>query len=84
MSRFEKLRAKFRACRGPYPWSDFITLITAMGYEKTVAGKTGGSRRKFIHPSSGHIISCHEPHDGEMGRSLVRELQEKLKAEGLL
>jgi hypothetical protein len=79
MARRDKLIAAFEACTGPYPWSDFELMIKQAGYVPLKAGQSAGSRRRFHHPTSGHLIMCHEPHDGEMGPKFVREMQEKLR-----
>jgi hypothetical protein len=84
MARLDKLKAAFRRCSGPYPWSDFESMILGMGYERIRSGKTGGSRRKFHHPGTGHTIFVDEPHDGEMRRGMVRRLQDELSARGVL
>jgi hypothetical protein len=84
MAQLQKLIAAFRACSGPYPWSDFEAMIELLGYKRLKASKTSGSRRKFRHPETRHKIMCHEPHNGEMGPRFVKEMQENLKRQGLL
>ena len=84
MVHLDKLKLAFKMCRGPYPWRDFETMITQMGYVRLTTGKTGGSRRKFRHPDTMHKIICHEPHDGEMGTSFVKAMRENLEEQGLL
>ena len=79
MARLDKLIAAFRGCAGPYPWKDFEAMIKLAGYVPIKRGKTSGSRRRFRHPETGHLIICHEPHDGEMGSSFVSDMQDKLK-----
>lgn len=80
----DKLRASFRACRGPYPWNDFVTLLRSLGYNQLPTGKTGGSRRKYYNAQNDHLIMLHEPHGKEMGRGLVRDMQKSLKLKGVL
>jgi predicted RNA binding protein YcfA (HicA-like mRNA interferase family) len=79
LARSEKLVEAFKGCTGPFPWSDFVRLITLLGYESVKTGRTAGSRRRFRHRETGRLIICHEPHDGEMGPRFVREMQEKLR-----
>lgn len=79
MARVDRLIAAFKACTGPYPWRDFAAMIRLAGYVPVKIGKTAGSRRRFRHPDTGHLIICHEPHDGEMGPGFVREMQDKLR-----
>jgi hypothetical protein len=84
MAHLEDLKATFKSCRGPFPWRNFQKLLTAMGYERLKSGKTGGSRRKFWNPSTGHIVMLDEPHDGEMRPGMVRRLQTELEDRGLI
>ena len=74
----------FRECSGPYPWKDFVWLLNQLGYESKKAGKTGGSRRKFYNQKTNHLITCDEPHDGEMRRGMVRRLQRELEFKGVI
>jgi hypothetical protein len=53
-------------------------------YGRVKAGKTGGSRRKFMNAATNHLIVFHEPHNGEMKQSLVRDVREQLESKGLL
>lgn len=55
-----------------------------MGFDQLRAGKTGGSRRKFMHRTTKAMIWLDEPHDGEMRPSMVRRLQKQLEDMGLL
>jgi hypothetical protein len=84
MSRFEKLKADFKRCEGTFSYSDFERLLGGLGYALVKAGKTGGSRRKFMHSVTEHMIWLHEPHNGEMTQSMVRRLREDLEEKGLL
>ena len=64
MSNTQKLLAKLASKPVPrdFLWSDFVTLMRRLGYQE-VSGS--GSRRKFIHSSTKHVISLHEPHPGK-------------------
>jgi hypothetical protein len=84
MSQIEKLKRSFGDCRATFRYRDFERLITAMGFEQLRAGKTGGSRRKFMHRATKAMIWLDEPHDGEMRPAMVRRLQEQLESWGLL
>jgi hypothetical protein len=84
MSRFEKLKADFKRCKSTFSYSDFERLLGGFGYALVRPGKTGGSRRKFMHEVTNDLIFLDEPHDGEMTRSMVRRLQEHLESRGLL
>jgi len=80
----EKLRASFKACRGPYPWADFLRLIESLGYVQLKGGRTGGARRKYQNTSIPDRIMLDEPHGKDMGPSMVRRLQKHLEARRLL
>ena len=84
MSQIDKLKHSFRNCRGTYRYGDFERLIHSLSFEQLKAGKTGGSRRKFVHRTTNMMIWLDEPHDGEMRPAMVRRLQEQLESVGLL
>jgi hypothetical protein len=84
MSQLEKLKLEFRRCKGTFRYADFERLLGGLGYGLVKAGKTGGSRRKFMHETTKDMIWLHEPHDGEMKQSMVRNLREHLESKGLL
>jgi HicA toxin of bacterial toxin-antitoxin, len=55
-----------------------------LGYEEVKRGKTGGSRRRFIHPQAG-LISLHKPHlSSIMKHYQLEQVIDTLKQEGLL
>jgi hypothetical protein len=84
MSSLEKLKARFLACEGRFPFSDVTRLLEQLGYCQLKAGKTGGSRRKFFNNEIDHLICFHEPHGSEMKAYAVREIREALQQRGLL
>jgi hypothetical protein len=84
LARLDKLARDFRACTGPHPFRDFERMLLAMGYEPVATGKTGGSRRRYCHRDTKHIVMLDEPHDGEMGPGMVRRLQKALEEGGAL
>ncbi|MDP2413051.1 type II toxin-antitoxin system HicA family toxin [Daejeonella sp.] len=61
MSRFEKLQRRFLSVPKDFTWEELVKILSAFGYEEIIAGKTGGSRRKFK-DSNNNIISLHKPH----------------------
>jgi hypothetical protein len=82
MSQFDKLRQALKRCRGTFAYRDFERLLGGLGYQLVTAGKTGGSRRKFMHEITKDMIWLDEPHDGEMKPAMVRRLREHLESKG--
>jgi len=84
MAQLSQEIAAFKTCSGTYRWRDFAWLLRQLGYEPKKAGKTGGSRRKFYNAKTGHLIMMDEPHDGEMGRGMVKRLRDELQDKGVI
>lgn len=84
MAQLSRLSASFKACTGPYPWRDFAKLLGQLGYVELPKGQTGGSRRKYKNPETGHLIMLDKPHNNEMGPGMVRRLQRELEDRGIL
>lgn len=61
MTRREKLISRLHQKPRDFTWDELISLLSSFGFEQRNTGKTGGSRRRFIHPN-GSIINLHEPH----------------------
>jgi len=85
VSKAEKLVERFRRLPKDFSWDEMARLLGAMGYaEEKPTGKTGGSRRKFVH-SSGHIINLHKPHPGNTVKGYaMKDVLTALEEEGLL
>lgn len=59
-----------------------ITVLSHFGYTQLKAGKTGGSRRKFINKKQ-VIINLHEPHpDPRVKKYAIRQVIEILREQG--
>lgn len=83
MSRADRLVEEFKAYQGAFPYRDLVRLLAGLGYEERATG--GGSRRKFVHAKTKHIIRLHEPHPGnEVKAYAVREVRESLIEQGLI
>jgi predicted RNA binding protein YcfA (HicA-like mRNA interferase family) len=69
---------KPRICSYPkdYTWNELLKLLAEHGYEPRKNGRTGGSRRRFIHDTKQTII-LHEPHPS----NILKEYQLKLVIE---
>lgn len=73
----EKLIAEFRTCRAPFPYRDLVRMLVSLGYDEASTG--GGSRRRFVHRKTGHVIRLHEPHPGnEVKPYMVRQIRDVL------
>ena len=83
MAKLEKVLDAFKVCRGPFPYADLVRLLVGLGYVEETTG--GGSKRKFVHPETKHVIRCHEPHpSNEILPYLVRQIREQLSDRGLI
>lgn len=84
MSRKDKLFAKLTGRPRDFTWNELETLLERLGYRQTQPGKTGGSRRRFVH-SVYPTISLHKPHPGNVLKLYqVDQIIEILKGENLL
>ncbi|MEX2502463.1 MAG: type II toxin-antitoxin system HicA family toxin [Trueperaceae bacterium] len=76
----EKLKGRPR----DFAWKDVVALLEGLGYSEVKRGKTGGSRRRFVHDTAAMII-LHEPHPGnELKAYQVELVLETLVEEGLI
>jgi HicA toxin of bacterial toxin-antitoxin, len=84
MSQLEKLKERLKRKPKDFTWDELKKLLHAFGYELLTQGKTGGSRRRFVH-SSGSVISLHKPHpENILKRYLIEQLLEILAEENFL
>ena len=84
MSRRDKLVARLGTRPRDFTWSELARLLEGLGYVETKAGKTGGSRRRFVHPTA-PLITLHKPHPGNTVKMyVVDELLPVLNDEGLI
>lgn len=59
-------------------------MLEGLGYRETVIGKTGGSRRRFVHATA-PIIALHKPPPGNtIKRYVIEDLVRVLTEEGLI
>ncbi len=84
MGRKEKLLAKLQQRPKNFTWDELSSLLKLLGYEERKAGKTGGSRRRFVHPTA-PSITLHKPHPGRIVKMyLVDNILELLSREEIL
>ncbi len=85
VSRKEKLIEWFLSKPKNFTYDDLRKLLSLLGYDEIVHGKTSGSRVAFINAESGHIIRLHKPHPGnELKKYQVNFIFDELKSKGLL
>ena len=84
MSRKEKLILKFQQRPKNFTWDELTSLLKYLGYREIKTGKTGGSRRRFVHDSA-VIITLHKPHPQNiLKRYAVDQVLDILKQEELI
>lgn len=84
MSRRDKLIARLKSRPKDFTWDELVRLLEGLGYAEARTGKTGGSRRRFVHASA-PIIALHKPHPGNVVKMyVVDELLRVLAEEGLI
>jgi hypothetical protein len=65
-------------------WEELVRLLEGLGCAEAKAGRTGGSRRRFIHPTA-PVIALHKPHPGNIVRMyVVDDVLRVLREEGLI
>lgn len=82
MGKQEKLMEKLRSARKVFPWSDLVTLLTQLGYEKK---EMAGSRVRFYHQDKDTILLLHKPHpENELKGGALKSIKVHLLEEGWL
>ena len=84
MSKKGKLISKLLTKPNDFTWNELTSLLKSLGYSAVKAGKTGGSRRRFIHPSAATII-LHKPHpQNTLKRYAIDQITELLQQEDMI
>ena len=84
MSQKDKLIAKLKTKPKDFTYQELTKLLAELGYREAKAGKTGGSRRRFVHDHAATIV-LHKPHPGNiLKRYQVEQVLKTLTEEGLL
>lgn len=84
MSRHEKLISRFKDKPKDFTWNEMVRLLEGAGYNEVATGRTGGSRRRFIHATAPAIV-LHKPHPGNIVRMyVIRDVLRVLVDEGLI
>ena len=84
MTTIDKLRKKFLSKPKDFTWAELKILLNGWGYSEYNAGKTSGSRVRFVHECHGDIM-LHKPHPNpELKSYIIKQIIEQLNKEGLL
>ena len=84
MSRKEKLISRFLQRPKNFTWDELTSLLKHIGYREVKTGRTGGSRRRFVHHSAA-IITLHKPHSQNvLKRYAIDQVLDVLRQEDLL
>jgi len=83
MSQADKLKEAFCQCQADFPFADFVRLLRSLGYEPLKPKGSGGSRRRFVHQKTKHILMLHDP-GKTMGSGMVKEKRQDLIDAGTL
>ena len=70
MGRQDKLIARLKGKPKDFSWDELVRLLISLGYREVKTGKSGGSRRKFVHGTA-PTIALHKPHPGNIVKSYV-------------
>lgn len=82
MGKQEKLLSKLSDSRKVFPWSDLVTLLSQLGYEKK---EMSGSRVRFYHQKNDALLLLHKPHpENEIKGGALKSVKAHLKQEGWL
>jgi hypothetical protein len=84
MTKYEKILDRLLTKPKDFTWDELSKVLNGFGYKQISAGKTGGSRARFIHPHCPPII-LHRPHPKPiLKRYQIEEIINLLKQENLL
>lgn len=81
MSKTDKLLERLLSLPKDFTFDETVSLLVALGYKISDAGKTSGSRVKFI--KGNKVFRMHKPHPRkELLIYQVKELVDELREEG--
>ena len=84
MTKKEKLLERLKRRPKDFTWDELVSLLAMLGYEQIKTGKSGGSRRRFVHPEA-PMITLHKPHPSPIvKRYILDDLLALFKKEGML
>jgi len=84
LSRRDKLLSRFTAkpCPKDFSWDELSSVLRHLGYSELMAE---GSRRRFVHDQSKHVIMLHRRHpiDTLLPRQ-IKQVIDSLKEQGAI
>jgi hypothetical protein len=84
MTKRDKLIARLKNRPRDFTWDELVRLLEGLGYREATAGRTGGSRRRFVHATA-PTIALHKPHPGNIVKMyVIEELVHMLAEEDLI
>lgn len=82
MGKQDKLLAKLQNSPKVFPWSDLVTLLAQLNYEKK---EMAGSRVRFFNAETDALLLLHKPHpENEIKGGALKSVIMHLKQEGIL
>ncbi|MBL4774941.1 MAG: type II toxin-antitoxin system HicA family toxin [Mariprofundus sp.] len=83
MSKLKKALEKLKGQPRDFTWDEAVRVMTSYDFKVITGGRSGGSRRKFVHQTTGVVVSIHKPHPGnELKLYQVEDLLEGLSNAG--
>lgn len=84
MTKKDKLKERLLGRPTDFTWEELKTLLLSLGYKESNAGRTSGSRVRFISEIYSPIL-LHKPHPKPVIKMyMLKQIIEQLKKEGLL
>lgn len=84
MGKKEKLLARLQQRPKDFTWDELTSLLKSLGYVQRKTGKSGGSRRRFVHTTA-PTITLHKPHPNRIVRMyVINDILELLRREEII
>jgi predicted RNA binding protein YcfA (HicA-like mRNA interferase family) len=84
MGRKDKLLARLQQRPKDFTWDELTILLKNLGYVPQKPRKTGGSRRRFVHPTA-PIITLHKSHPHRIvKRYVINDIIALFRKEGMI
>jgi hypothetical protein len=84
MTKKDKLKERLLSFPSDFTWDELRKLLLSFGYRESNAGKTSGSRVRFISDKYSPIL-LHKPHPKPVIKMyMLKQIIDQLKKEGLL